>query len=83
MKEAVRTSFRACDEAAAVDALGRYAGPEPERVRLAIVELSEGDLRKLEHFVSVAGIDYRDVLWWAEHPRSSFADFSRRHPRQG
>jgi hypothetical protein len=42
--------------------------PERERVRRAIVSLSEGDLDRLRHFVAVAKTDYRDVLFWAETP---------------
>jgi hypothetical protein len=35
---------------------------EAERVRLAIVELSEGDEQRLQHLVQAAKVDYRDVL---------------------
>lgn len=40
---------------------------EPERVRLAILKLSEGDPDRLCHFVDSAKADYRDVLYWTEH----------------
>ena len=39
---------------------------EPDRVRRAILKLSEGDLGRLRHFREQADKDYRDVLWWAE-----------------
>ena len=42
--------------------------PERERVRRAIVSLSEGNLDRLRHFIAVAKADYRDVLFWAETP---------------
>ena len=35
---------------------------EENRVKLAILELSEGDKEKLEYFVKIAKTDYRDVL---------------------
>ena len=41
---------------------------ERERVQLAILKLSEGDARKLLHYLDVAKQDYRDVLYWAEYP---------------
>jgi hypothetical protein len=39
---------------------------ERERVQLAIVKLSQGDVGKLEELVGVAKRDYRDVLSWIE-----------------
>ncbi len=39
--------------------------PLTERVQLACVLLSEGDLGKLKHFVQQAALDFRDVLYWA------------------
>ena len=41
---------------------------ERERVQLAILKLSAGNLDRLLHNVEVAKRDYRDVLWWAEYP---------------
>ena len=40
---------------------------ERERVQIAILKLSEGDVDKLLHFVQAAKQDYRDVLYWAEY----------------
>jgi hypothetical protein len=48
------------------EALLSYTGPEPERVRTAIVALAKDDLERAKHFLSRAREDYRDVLWWAE-----------------
>lgn len=39
----------------------------PERVRLACVLLSAGELRSLEHYLRQAALDTRDVLYWAFH----------------
>jgi len=39
------------------------------RVLQAVVILSEGDLERLRHFVGVAVVDFRDVLFWAYEPR--------------
>lgn len=39
-----------------------------DRVHLAILKLSEGQLDKLEHYIKVAKADYRDVLMPAEYP---------------
>jgi hypothetical protein len=36
-----------------------------ERVRCAVLKLSEGDMGKLEHAVDRANIDWRDVLVWS------------------
>jgi len=43
-----------------------YAGPEPDRVRSAIVRLAEDDPKKVAHLVERAGQDYRDILYWLE-----------------
>lgn len=41
---------------------------ERDRVQLAILRLSEGQQAKLQHYVQAAKHDYRDVLYWSEHP---------------
>ncbi len=41
---------------------------ERDRVQLAILKLSEGNLTKLRYYIQVAKTDYRDVLAWAEYP---------------
>lgn len=43
-----------------------YSGPEPGRVRTAIVKLAKDDLDKMARFVSLAQNDYRDILRWAD-----------------
>jgi hypothetical protein len=67
---AARAAFPACDPADVLTALDQY-GVEPyerevERVQLAIIELSGGDMDRLLHFVQVAKTDYRNVLAWQE-----------------
>jgi hypothetical protein len=41
---------------------------EPERVRLAILKLCEGELKRVVELVVAAKRDYRDVLMSAEYP---------------
>ncbi len=41
---------------------------ERERVQLAVLKLSKGDIDRLHKFVTVAKRDYRDALAWAEYP---------------
>ena len=50
--------------------------PEPDRVRLAILKTSEGNIDRLIKLVRGAKRDYRDALMAAEYPeeaRSSWA----------
>lgn len=73
LAEAARRTFgQQADEALSV--LAGYGERdhhrEVERVRAAVLKLSEGDLRRLRHFVTAADKDYRDVLWWAEEPEA-------------
>ena len=64
--------FTAPDRAAARALLERYGRspdhPEPVRVHVALLKLSEGQVELLAHFVERAQRDYRDVLAWAEYP---------------
>jgi hypothetical protein len=41
---------------------------EQDRVRLAILKLSEGQSARVPELVAYAKRDYRDVLMWAEYP---------------
>jgi hypothetical protein len=47
---------------------------ERERVQLAILNLSRGDLARLDHFLEQAKLEYRDVLLWSEYPEVSRQD---------
>jgi uncharacterized protein (TIGR00369 family) len=48
--------------------------PERERVQLSIVKISEGDEQKIREYVATAKNDYRDVLFWADHPEQAKID---------
>jgi hypothetical protein len=37
-----------------------------DRITRAIVYLAEGNLNKLKHFIRVAQMDHKDILFWAE-----------------
>jgi len=45
-------------------------GTGRERVQVAVLQLSDGDLDKLRHYVEAARQDFRDVLLWSELPVS-------------
>jgi hypothetical protein len=55
------------------DAVDRARGllnpRQDDRVLLAVLSLSEGDLERLRRYAEAAEADYRDVLYWAETPR--------------
>ena len=75
LASAIRASFPQ-DRWAYVETLLADYGTEPherevERVRLAILKISEGDERKVEEHVATAKKDYRDVLFWADHPEQA------------
>jgi hypothetical protein len=75
---AVRKHFPRAKARSLLDLLDAY-GHEPhhrerERVQLAIVKLSEGDEDKLRYFLAVATRDYRDVLFWCDHPEEAKID---------
>ena len=67
---AVRTAFPDSDEQTIADLLDQYGiesyEREKERVQLAIIALSKGDMSKLPYLIQVAKTDYRDVLSWVE-----------------
>jgi hypothetical protein len=45
------------------------AGAPFDRVLCAVVRLADGSLDALSHYADSARGDWRDVLYWAEHPR--------------
>lgn len=64
------------EQAEAMTLLNRYESESAAgrlRVQLAVLKLSQGDLRKLQEFIEVARTDYRDVLFWAETPEQAKA----------
>jgi hypothetical protein len=54
---------------------------ERERVQLAILKLSGESEEKVREFVAVAKRDYRDVLFWAEHPEEARLDTPEKRQR--
>jgi ABC transporter substrate binding protein len=68
VEQAIAETFLGADAATAREILRAYgAAPherERERVQLAILSLSHGDLGELHQLVARAKQDYRDVLYW-------------------
>src|SRR5213593_2449659 len=65
--ERVSREFQDSDRDAVVQLLESYVGPESDRVRWDILELSEGDVWKVRDYIKAAQTDYRDILYWAEY----------------
>jgi hypothetical protein len=66
----IAKEFSATEKPSAIELLSNYSGPEGERVRCDILELSKGSLEKLRYYVETAQKDYRDILYWAEYYES-------------
>ena len=65
--ERIRREFQRADQNCVLKLLASYSGPEGDRVRWDILELSKGELKKVGEYVKAAQTDYRDVLYWAEY----------------
>ena len=65
--ERVSREFQDSDRDAVVQLLESYVGPESDRVRWDILELSRGNAHKVREYIQAAQTDYRDVLYWAEY----------------
>jgi hypothetical protein len=65
--ERVSREFQDSDRDAVVQLLENYVGPESDRVRWDILELSKGNVDKVREYIQAAQTDYRDVLYWAEY----------------
>ena len=65
--ERVSREFQDSDRDAVIQLLESYVGPESDRVRWDILELSKGGLGKVRDYMKAAQTDYRDVLYWAEY----------------
>jgi hypothetical protein len=63
----IRQEFQEPDQDGVVELLASYSGPESDRVRWDILELSKGELGKIGEYVKAALTDYRDILYWAEY----------------
>ena len=81
----VRKTFPESAHARVLELLDTYGVEsherERERVQLAILKLSGGSEEKLREFVAVAKRDYRDVLFWAEHPDEARLDTPEKRER--
>lgn len=64
--DAIGRDYPASDSADVLAIIDQYGAEpherEPERVRLAIVQLAAGDREKLPQLLNAAKVDYRDVL---------------------
>jgi len=65
--ERVSREFQDSDRDAAVRLLESYVGPESDRVKWDILQLSKGSVAKVREYIQAAQTDYRDVLYWAEY----------------
>jgi len=65
--ERVSREFQGADRDTVVQLLESYAGPETDRVRWDILELSKGGVGKVRDYINAAQTDYRDILYWAEY----------------
>ena len=65
--ERIRQEFQEPDLDGVIELLASYSGPESDRVRWDILELSKGELGKIGEYVTAAQSDYRDILYWAEY----------------
>ena len=80
--QAVAQHFPAEQRAPVLDLLDQYGTErhhrERERVHLAIVRLSRGDIDALRKLVGHAQRDYRDVLYWTELAQGQHDPFADR-----
>src|SRR5438874_4842345 len=65
--ERIRREFQCADQDRVIELVASHSGPERDRVRWDILELSKGKLEKIEEYVKSAQTDYRDILYWAEY----------------
>lgn len=57
--------------------LSEYDGPEKERVKSAILKLSQGSVDGIKYHLECAMKDYRDVLYWVENPDEAEEGFKK------
>jgi len=79
--ERVSRDFQDSDRDTVVQLLDSYAGPENDRVRWDILELSKGSIERVRNYLKAAQTDYRDILYWAEHYKDD-PMLSGRDPKQ-
>lgn len=72
IERVIKRDFKEHKNQVVMDILNEYGEKdyqrERERVCLAVLKLSEGDLEKLRRNMDIAKVDYRDVLALAEYP---------------
>lgn len=59
--------FQKTDQKCVTELLASYSGPESDRIRWDVLELSKGSVGKVGEYLKAAESDYRDVLYWAEY----------------
>jgi len=60
---------------AIISQYGESSSPQgQERVQLCALQLSEGNISKLQEMIEYAKRDYRDIIFWAENPSESRLD---------
>ena len=65
--ERIDREFEGPEGKRVLELLASCSGPESDRVRWDILELSEGKPEKIGEYVKAAQTDYRDILYWAEY----------------
>jgi hypothetical protein len=65
--ERLTREFHSAEQDTVTQLLTNYSGPESDRVRWDILELSKGRVDKVREYVRAAQTDYRDILYWAEY----------------
>jgi hypothetical protein len=65
--ERLTREFHSAEQDTVTQLLTSYSGPESDRVRWDILELSKGRVDKVREYVRAAQTDYRDILYWAEY----------------
>jgi hypothetical protein len=65
--ERLTRQFHSAEQDTVTQLLTSYSGPESDRVRWDILELSNGRLDNVREYVRAAQTDYRDILYWAEY----------------
>jgi len=82
----IKHSFPNHDPAEIVAILDQYGVDayenERERVQLAVLKLSDGNMDRLKDLMGVAKGDYRDVLAGAEYPEEFRLPFYRSHDKR-
>jgi hypothetical protein len=63
----IAREFPVAEQATVIALLNSYSGPEAPRVVWDILELSKGNAGSAHTYVKAARVDYRNVLYWAEH----------------